>query len=87
MELKPKSLTKCKLEKYQRRWLGGWSTNFITYLSMTVGRHLLQPLRPHPKINTLMSNGLHVINLYEVENVEKDGQPNMYINLEKPRLK
>ncbi len=52
-----------------------------------MGRHLLQPLRPHPKINTLMSNGLHVINLYEVENVEKDGQPNMYINLEKPRLK
>ncbi len=33
------------------------------------------------------SNGLHVINFSEVENVGKDGQPNMYTNLEKPRLK
>ncbi len=33
------------------------------------------------------SNGLHVIKLFEVESVEKDGQPNMYTNLEKPKLK
>jgi len=32
-------------------------------------------------------NGLHVIKIYETEGVEKDGQPSMYTNLEKPRLK
>jgi hypothetical protein len=33
------------------------------------------------------SNGLHVIKISKVESVEKDGQPNMYTNLEKPKLK
>ncbi len=33
------------------------------------------------------SNGLHVIKLSEIKSVEKDGQPSMYTNLEKPKLK
>ncbi len=32
-------------------------------------------------------NGLHVIKLSKVKSVEKDGQPSMYTNLEKPKLK
>jgi hypothetical protein len=54
IEIEIETLSKCKLKKYWKRWLDGWSTNFITQLNRIVGLHLLQPLHPHPKINILM---------------------------------
>ncbi len=45
-----------------------------------MGLHLLQPLHPNPNIK----DGIHV---KEVENIEKDGQPSMHTDLEKPGLK